>query len=477
MERGRDRRSVSRWLALGAALALAVAFPASVRAGDDLDPEEDPELKPPDVAALDLATMAEGVDVSDDNWDSVELAIPQQLAEGKIRAVLHATKGRDGIVAFALRPESSLLLNRETLRHLRALRGQDHIGFNVLVARDRATALLIDRLPKKRTAHECAAAFGHLAWQCARMLGGERPDLDVLKAGAATLVGNDSTLHVTVGEWKEILLPALVLGRTLADEDLTTWALGEVSRVVVGKDQDPEVARLTWILALEKGTRLAATAPKEAAPILQGAFSALAAPGAFPKNDETLLYHYNAAVTAAKLAGIPVKADYKTKPETSDSLSCEIPLAVGWGVEVISGDEELVLIRGSAPGRGSVSLVVNVFFTNVNYQTEDGKILDGDSMSMILKDRLRRLEATLGKVERELPDPAPLSKTLQPRMGWQVFGQTKEGKPVRVREWGIHVGRTSEKFLVLRVFETSPADDDPELGRILETMAERRRSK
>jgi hypothetical protein len=457
------------------AAALALLAPSPVRGGDELDPEEDPSLRVPDVARLDLETMGEGIDLSDENWDGVEGEIPAALAKGQVRAVLRATKGRDAVIAFALRPSTGLLLHRETLRRLRALRNADPVGFGVLVARERATALLIDRLKTRTPVHECASAYGHLAHEAGRMVGGDRPDLAVVKAGVATLRRHEARLGVGVAEWKEVLLPALAVGRTLDDSALVEWALAEVALVVAGKDADPEVARLMVILDLDRGTRLAATSPAEAGPLLARAFAALSGKGALPASDETLVYHFNAAVTAAKRASLPLDVDWRMRTVTGSSLlRCEVPLAVGWIVEEASGAQDLVLRRGGGVGRGEVTLVADVFSANQNYTTEDGKLLDGDSMAMIVKDRQRRMKSALREVTRETATPSRLSRALQPRTGWELAGRLREGRPVHVREWGLKVGRASEKFVVLRLVETDPVDDDPELARVLDSLAERK---
>ena len=115
MARSRVRWSMPRWILPIAAVASLFAMSAPARSGEDLDPEDDPSLKVPDVAAIDLATMAEGVDISDENWEAIEGELPQQLADGKLRAVLSATKGSEAIIAFALRPQIPLLINRATL--------------------------------------------------------------------------------------------------------------------------------------------------------------------------------------------------------------------------------------------------------------------------------------------------------------------------------------------------------------------------
>jgi hypothetical protein len=469
----RERRSGSLGRALAACVVLALCAPATARAGEEIDPEEDPSLRPPDVAALDLATMGDDVDLSDENWDGVETDIPKWLEKGQVRTVLKATRGRDTIVAFALRPSTGLLLHRDTLRRLRALRAADPVGFNVLVARHGATARLIDRLPKRTVTHECASAYGHLAHQGGRMIGGDRPELDVVKTAVATLVRHDATLKVSLGEWKEIVLPALALGRGLGDEALTEWALGEMARVTAGKDADPDVKRLLVILDLEKGTRLAATDPAAATPILARAFAALSAKDALPAQDETLLYHYNAAVTAAKLAGIPTKADWRMRSVTVERLKCEFPLALGWTVEESPG-QELSLRRHGSPGRSSVHLLVERYDADTNYRSESGKTLDGDSISMILKDRMEHAKPAFARIEKEAVGAGRLSRTIQPKGGWELVGDAKEGKRTRMREWGFKTGKSSERFLVLRLTETSPTASDPELDRVLDSLAERK---
>ncbi len=465
--------SRGRWIRAGvgvSALAAILALSAPARA-DDGDPEEDPRWKPPDVDRVDLDGEGASTDRSDARWGPVERDVHGWLARGDAKAALAATAGRASLVALALRPKTALLLHRESLANVRALRANDLILSGLLVARNRVTAILIDRSGNPAPEAQAAAAFGHLSYLAFHTIAGVKPDLDELKGAASALARNEATAQVTLAEWKEVLLPALALAQNLNEEAIASWAKGEIARLAAAHPADPDIRRLLLLVDLEDGVALARTRPAEAAPLLTRALVALAAKDAIPPRDTVFLSHYNAGVTAARTAGISVAADYKTKAVAGPSLSVEIPLAIGW--EVPRGDEEetepeLCVTRAGGTGRGGVSLVV----VPVRASAAPGQ---GDPLSQTLGDDLRARKAALQEVRRESPNAARPWKTLTVKKSWDLFGTSPDGKLVRAREWGIVT--SGAKPFVVRLIETSASDKDPEVARVIGSLAEKVASK
>ena len=460
-----------RWLLFTPVVLAAVALSGRARADDD--PEEGPPPEAPDVEGIDLESMGEGIDVTDKTWEPIEKKVRYALGTGDVVTVLRATGSREEFLGMVLRTKTALMVHRETVRNLRALRNKSAKLTEFLAKRNDSAALLLDKAKGKTPEMEAAAAFGHLSFQLSKVLGGDRPVLDVLKASVDALKKNEPTVPVTGAEWREILLPSLSLGATLGDDLLAKWASDEIANVTKGKGDDPEVKRMLLLVDLENGVRLIATKPGEAAPLLTRALTALGAKDAFPSSDETLVSHYNAAVTAARLAKISVKADYRVKSVSSQHFTCEIPLSLGWSPAEGNGDVEMVVERAGGPGHGAVHLIIQVYETDMNYMTDDGKQLDGDSQSGMLKYHMKKAHSTATKVTRELPNAGKLSNGVTTKASWELFGQDNEGKSLRVREWGLKVGSAADRWYIARVEETDTSDKDPEVARVLESLAEK----